>query len=195
MAQSTEVACQMAAHQRRAVASRGRCRPAKQQRMGAEALQAAVRQLDDLGHELERVSAHRHWPAEQWMIATTPFRLQLPRARKRLAQLTTVSAIAQERDIGWALELTSARRLAESQLDDIRMCLHVLHQLGTEPADRVREAEAFVSHRSRFLKSIGRLRCLIMKHFPEAHPGGDAQLNNRRLATVREPCSETNRGQ
>jgi hypothetical protein len=159
--------------------------------MSAEALRATVRQLDDLGHHLERLSADRNRSAHQWMIASTPFRMQVPRARKRLAELAGVSVIAQERDSGWTLELTNARLLVERQLDDLAMCLHVLHRLDGDAAHRFRETEAFAFQRTRFLKSIGRLRYLIVQRFPKAQQGGNGHLNNHRLRTVREQCNGT----
>jgi hypothetical protein len=179
----------MDGHQGRPGTPPGGGGPAGRQRTSAEALRATVRQLDDLSHHLERICGDRNWSAQQWMIASTPFRMQIPQARRRLGELAGIDVIAQERDIGRALELTRARLLVERQLNDLALRLRVLHQLDCDPVRRYRDAETFSFYRSRILKSIKRLCYLIGQRLLEVQQGGNGHMNKCRLRVAQGQCN------
>jgi hypothetical protein len=131
-----------------------------------ETLQALVKQLDQLGCRLQEFSPQSTWLAQQWMIASTPFRMRLTSGRKGLGGLAIVCAIGERPHDRWALELSDARCEAERWLRDIAVCLHVLQQADTSPAERERQTEVFVSARSELLEVLTEIRHMVAQRLP-----------------------------
>ena len=82
-----------------------------------------VGQLDELSHHLQQLSPHMHWSARRWMIASTPFRMRLTGARRRLSELRVMSAAGGQHPGRGALELSDACLDAERRLHEIDTCL------------------------------------------------------------------------
>jgi hypothetical protein len=100
------------------------------------------------------------------MIASTPFRMRLTGARKRLDYLATMNPLGEQDAIRWTLELHDACTEAEQHLHYIDASLHTLQRTDPTPADRAREMEIFASSRSEFLKALREIRHLIAQQFP-----------------------------
>src|SRR5262249_48324273 len=133
-----------------------------------EVLEAAIEQLDELDCLLQQLSPHVNWSAQRWMIASTPFRMRLTSARKRLSDLAGMSLDSGQTAMCWALELGDLRLDAERWLQDIEVCLYRLQCIDTLARERARETEAFASSRSELLKVIAKIRYLIAQRFPTA---------------------------
>jgi hypothetical protein len=129
-------------------------RAGQEQPARLEALRVALGQLDELGDRLQRISPQSNWTAQRWMIASTPFRMRLVGAHRRLDDLAQVDALGEHDPIRWTLELGQARYKAEKQLHDITSCLNVLHRVDASPAERVRETEIFAAITSELLKAL-----------------------------------------
>jgi hypothetical protein len=131
-----------------------------------EVLRATVGQLDELGCRLQQVSPNSSWPAQRWMIASTPFRMRLIGVRQGLGELARMDHIAGRDAVRWALKLNDARLQAERRLHDLDVCLHTLQRVDVSPRERVRETEVFASSRSELLKTLQEIRHLIARRFP-----------------------------
>jgi hypothetical protein len=134
-------------------------------------LRTVIGQLEEVGCRLRQCSPQPTWPARQWMIASTPFRMRLTGGRKRLEDLAVVCAIAEQDHARWALELNDARREAERRLREIAACLHILQRADTSPAERERQTEKFFAARSDFLAVIAEIQRSVVRQLP---PGPDA---------------------
>jgi hypothetical protein len=139
----------------------GRGRTGKKQPAYVTAMRAAVRQLDELGCCLQELSPHLSWSAQRCMIASTPLRMRLTGARKRLDDLASSRFFGDQEGASWALELNDARLEADRRLQDIDECLHSLNCVGTSLAERVRRIEMFASYRSELLTVLSEIRHLI----------------------------------
>ena len=127
---------------------------------------AVIGQLDQVCWHLEEISPRSTRSARQWMIASTPFRMQLTRMHRRLDDLT-VSGVDDEHDtIRWTFEFNDARLEAERSLRDMELSLQSLQRPEIPPAERIRETELLTTCRSELLKSLQRLQCIIAKRFP-----------------------------
>jgi hypothetical protein len=129
-------------------------------------------QLDQLGTCLRQFSPQATWPAQRWMIASTPFRMRLTSGRNGLGDLASACAIGEQAPDRRALELNEARREAERWLDDIASSLYVLQLVDTSPSERQRQTEAFVSARSALLSVLTEVRQLVARWLP-AEPDPD----------------------
>lgn len=131
-----------------------------------DVLRGTVGLLDDLRCRLQQFSPHPSWSAQRWMIASTPFRMRLTSARRRLGDLAGVSPADEQATLRWALEFGDARLEAEQRLHDIDACLRTLQRLDTGPPDRARATEVFVSSRPELLKALDKIEYLIAQRFP-----------------------------
>lgn len=136
-----------------------------------DALCRTVRLLEDLRCRLQQVSPHPSWSAQRWMIASTPFRMRLTSARRRLGDLTAVSTAHEPTALRWTLEFDDARLEAEQRLHDIDTCLRTLHRPDTATPARARATEEFISSKSELLKALGKIEYLIAQRFPAAIRG------------------------
>ena len=102
------------------------------------------------------------------MIASTPFRMRLVGARKRLAELTTSWPVSDQVDSYWLLELKDVSFEAERRIQDIDMCLQTLQYADTPLPARARETEIFASGRSDLVQVAARVRGLFHQRFPES---------------------------
>ena len=149
----------------------GRGRAAGRQIPHHGMLQMVSEQLDELGRRLRQCSPQSAWPARQWMVASTPFRMRVTSARKRLEDLAVVCAVAEQDHFRWALELDDVRRDAERRLREIAACLHILQCADTSPAERERQTEKFLSARSDFLAVLTEIQRSVARQLlpgPEA---------------------------
>lgn len=134
------------------------------------AVRAAVWQFDELSRRLRQLSPQPVWSARQWMIASTPFRMRLTAASRRLGELTTSRPIYEQTDIQWFLELKDAFLAAERWIHDIDTCLRTLQDMATSSSDRARETEVFTSIMRGLLEAVGRIRNLLVQRFPGVGP-------------------------
>lgn len=126
-----------------------------------ETLRAVAGRLDRLGRRLQQFSPRSTWPPQRWMIASTPFRMVLISGRNGLSELAAVCAADGQAPDRRALELDDARRDAERRLRDIVACLDMLQRADIPAAERMREAEEFVSARAGVLAVLAEIRHLI----------------------------------
>jgi len=131
-----------------------------------EILRAVVGQLDQLGGRAYQFSPQATWPAQQWMIASTPFRMRLTCGRRVLGDLARVCATGEHAYHRRTLELNDARREAERRLQDIAACLHALQRPDTLPAERERQTKAFLSARSGLLEVVTEIRHMVFQWLP-----------------------------
>jgi hypothetical protein len=104
------------------------------------------------------------------MIASTPLRMRLTAARKRLDDLLTSRLLGEQDGARWALELNDACLEAERRLHDIDVCFHALQRVESSLADRDRGIEIFASSRSELLTVLSEIRHLITQR-ATAEPG------------------------
>jgi hypothetical protein len=128
--------------------------------------QATVSQLDAVCWHLRNLSPCSNWSAQQWMIASTPFRMQLTATRRRLDDLATVSIDDEQNAIRWSFELNDARLEVERGLYDIGLSLQSLQNSKALPVERMRETELFIIYRSKLLKTLKNVQCVIAQRFP-----------------------------
>jgi len=138
-----------------------------QQPSRPEVLRAAAGHLDELSRRLNQLSPHGTWSARRWMIASTPFRMRLVGARKRLGELTSSQSASGQADVYWFLELKDASLEAERRIRDLDACLRTLQHSHTHPSARARETEIFTSRRSELVEAAMRIRNLLFQRFPE----------------------------
>lgn len=132
----------------------------------AEILRTVVGHLDQLATRLRQFSPQSTWPAQRWMIDSTPFRMRLTSGRNRLGDLASACATGEQAHDRWALALNEARREAERWLDDIAKTLHVLQRADTPPIERQRQTEVFVSARSDLLEVLMEIRHMVARRLP-----------------------------
>jgi hypothetical protein len=161
-----EVTLAMADHRGNVIMLRSPRRLGSGQSEFHDVLCGTVGLLDDLRCCLRQLSPHPGWSAQRWMIASTPFRMRLTSARRRLADLAVVSRTQEQAALQWALEFTDARLEAERRLHDIDACLRTLQCPDTAPRDGARAMEIFVSNRSELLKTLHKIEYLIAQRFP-----------------------------
>ena len=140
-----------------------------------EVVRAAVWRIDELIRRLRLLSPRPAWSAGQWMIASTPFRMRLPGARRCLGELTTAGPAYDQADIDWFLELKGACLEAKRYVHDIDVCLDILRDKATSTLDRKREAETFTSTAVELLEAVCRVRELLTRRFPAQSPGRDVR--------------------
>jgi hypothetical protein len=148
----------------------GRGGASKRQSARVEALRGTVRQLDELACSLQQFSPRMSWSAQRCMIASTPLRMRLTSARKRLDDLLTSRLLGEQDGARWALELNDACLEAERRLHDIDVCFHTLQRVESSLADRDRGIEIFASNRSELLTVLSEIRHLITQR-ATAEPG------------------------
>jgi hypothetical protein len=135
-----------------------------------DALRAAAGQLEELGRCLQEISPHANWSAQRWMIASTPFRMRLIGARRKLSDLAKLGSADEQSDIRWMFEVNDARLGAERRLHDIDACLQTLQDVNASITDRIRETETFAASRFELLKVLDKIRhllvqrCLTVRH-------------------------------
>jgi hypothetical protein len=161
-----EVTTFVADHSGNVITLSGRGGTADRQQPHQEILRTVVRQLEELGYRVEQFSPQSMWSAQQWMIASTPFRMRLTVGRKRLSDLAMVCATGEQAYDRWALELNDARREAERWLQDIAACLHALQRADTSSAERQRQTEVFISARSDLMEVLTEIRYMITRRLP-----------------------------
>ena len=142
----------------------------KSQSARVEALRASVRQLDGLVCSLRQFSPRLNWSAQRCMIASTPFRMRLTGARRRLNALVANRVLGDHDGARWALEVNDACVEAERKLHDIEVCLQVLQHAESSLAERDRGIETFASNRSELLPLLSEIRHLITQQ-TIAEPG------------------------
>jgi hypothetical protein len=148
-----------------ALADRGWTR--REQLGRPEGLCAAVGHLDEVSRRLQQLSPHATWSARRWMIASTPFRMRLVGARKRLGELTASRPVCEQADMYWFLELKDASLMAERRIHDLDACLRTLQHPDTPPSARARQTEIFTSRGSELVEAAVRIRNLLLQRFPE----------------------------
>lgn len=156
-----------------------------EQPVPAEVLRATIERLADQGDCLRQVSPDVSWSAQQWMIASTPFRMRLTSARRRLSELSKLGSSGEQTNIRWAFEFNDARLRAERLLHDIEMCLQTLQRINISAADRARENEMFASTRSDLLKALGKTLDLLRQRF-SVFPDVNSWQSHDRLRTLNE---------
>jgi hypothetical protein len=131
------------------------------QPLWSELLSVTIEQLDELGYRLQQLSPQSSWPPQRWMTDSTPFRMRVTRARKRLGEVAGISPDAEQSSIRWAVEFNDVRLEAERQLRDIDACLCRLQRPDASASERARETEVFTSSRSEFLRALQEIRELL----------------------------------
>lgn len=130
-----------------------------------ESLRDAVEEFSELERCLLQLAPQRSWSAQRWMIASTPFRMLLIGASKRLKDLRDTNPADGQTTMSWAFELNDACLETERCLNDIDVCLDMLQRPDASFAERAREIEMFASSRSMLLKALGRIRYLTTRDF------------------------------
>jgi hypothetical protein len=157
----------MTEHSDNVVVHPAAARASREQAARHDALRVTVGQLDELSDRLQRISPHSGWPAKRWMIASTPFRKRLARARSGLDDLGRIGFLGEPDAVRWTIELSHERYNAEKQMHAIMACLHVLQRADASPAERARETEIFAFSRSDLLTALREIRQLIAGRFPD----------------------------
>lgn len=147
----------------------GRGEADRRQPARVESLRDIVGQLDELACCLRQFSPHMSWSAQRCMIASTPLRMRLTGARKKLDDLASSRLLGEQDGARWALELSDACLEAERRLHALDVCLHTLHRVEISLADRDRGTEIFASNRSGLLTVLDEIRHLITQ-WPTAEP-------------------------
>jgi len=145
-----------------------------------QALQVTAGQLDQLASRLRQCSPEPGWSAHHWMIASTPFRMRLVGARKRMAELVRMSPVDGKAAIRWVIDLNEARLTAEQKLRDIDSCLRILHDADTSVNERAQNAEIFLFNRSGLLKALDEIQRLVSSQLQEQTGGSRKRSTNRR---------------
>ena len=140
-----------------------------------DVLQAVIGQLDELSRCLQQLSPHPTWSAQRWMIESTPFRMRLIGARKRLAELATSWPVSDQVDSYWLLELKHVSLEAERRINGIDMCLQTLEHADTPLPARTRETEIFASGRSELVQVTERVRGLFDQRFSDGPTSADSR--------------------
>ena len=130
----------------------------------------AIGQLDELGWRLRELSPGSNWSAEQWMIASTSFRVQLIGTRKKLDDLAETGTFDKDA-FGWIFEFNDARSEAERRLHDIRLSLQCLHLPGISPEERMRETEIFTITKPELLRALKNVEYVITKRLLSERQG------------------------
>ena len=123
-----------------------------------EGLQDAIEELDELERCLRQLRPQSRWSAQQWMIASTHFRMLLVGASKRLNDLQRTNPAGEDGSLNRELELNDACIEADIFLRQIDVCLDALHSADSNPAERVRETEMFNSASSALMKALRKIR-------------------------------------
>lgn len=127
------------------------------------ALVAAVTQLDGLSSALEQVSPQPYSRAQQWMIATTPFRMLLSGWRRRTAELAGLNTGDEPDALCQEFEFNDAHLAVERGLREIDACLQILQCADVSTAERTRQATVFTRARSELLAALQAIRKLIAR--------------------------------
>jgi hypothetical protein len=157
----------MTEHRDNVVVLRDRGRTAGRQSGRPDVVRAVVGHLDELSLRLRQLSPHSTWSAQQWMIDSTPYRMRLTGARRKLGELATSRPISQQTDSHWVLELKYASLEAERRIREIDLCLRTLQHADTSLPTRAAETENFTSTRSELMEAVSRIRDLLSQRFPE----------------------------
>jgi hypothetical protein len=157
----------MTDHRDKLVVLRDRTWATGRQSGRSEELRGVLAHLDELNHRLQQFSPHPTWSAQRWMIASTPFRMRLTGARRRLGGLTASHSVSSQTDLHWIGELKDASALAERRIQDIDACLRTLQHAATSLPARAQETEVFITSRSELMEAVGRIRDLLCQRFPE----------------------------
>src|ERR1700733_2147893 len=96
----------------------------------AEILRTVVEQLDQLGARLQQFSPQSTWPAQRWMIASTPFRMRLDDIVKTLHVLLRADTPPIERQRQTEVFVSARSDLLEVLMDIRHM---VAQRLPAEP--------------------------------------------------------------
>lgn len=133
--------------------------PASLHRLGV-----AVRVLDDLRHSVEKLAGAHRWSAMEWRVACSPLLLQLPRARRSLADLGEIRA-GQWPDTDWAVRLRASRSEVERRLMDVKVSISALASQEMISADSV---VTFSSDAALLAEAADEFCGLIAGHYPAA---------------------------
>jgi hypothetical protein len=124
-------------------------------------VQAAVARLDELAFALRQLSPHVSWSARQCMIASTPLRMLLTIARRKVNDLIS-SSLSDDQDADrWVLEFNDACLETDRRLHEIEVCLHTLQCTELSLAERGQGIEIFASSKSELLTVLGEMSRLI----------------------------------
>lgn len=99
-------------------------------------LGAAAKELDDLGHHLDRIVRDPRWSALEWRAACSPLLVQLSGIRQSLTDLGQVR-VGQWPDTGWAVRFRASLSEVERRLADVRISMSALADEETSSADAV----------------------------------------------------------
>jgi hypothetical protein len=127
-------------------------------------LGVAVRVLDDLRYSVEKLAGAPRWSAMEWRVACSPLLLQLPRARRSLADLREIRA-GQWPDTDWAVRLCTARSEVERRLIDVKVSMSALASQEMISADSV---VTFSSDAALLAEAAGEFCGLIVGQYPAA---------------------------
>ncbi len=154
-----------------------------------QALQVTMAQLDQLAFRLRQCSPEPGWSAQHWMIASTPFRMRLVGARKRLRELVRMSPADSNAALHWAIDLNDARLTAEQKLRDIDACLRTLQYTDISLEERTQKAEVFLFKRSELLKVLGEIQRLVSCQLPGLMDDSRRRFTNRKLRVHQLPSN------
>ena len=118
-------------------------------------------QLDQLARCLRQCSPEPDWSAQHWMIASTPFRMRLVGARKRLKEFVQMNPMDGNAAIHWAVSLNDVRSTAEQKLCDIEACLRTLQCTDSSPEERMQKTEMFLGRRFELLNALDEIQQLL----------------------------------
>jgi hypothetical protein len=144
----------------------GRGEAGQHQQEHTEALRDIVARLDDLHWCLQECSPRSGWSAKRWMIASTPFRMQLTGARRSLEDLPRLGLFGEQDAIRLAYQLNDLCRAAAQRMQDIEACLGTLQNAEAPPAGRAQGVGLFVVSRDRLLAALSEIRHLVVQRYP-----------------------------
>jgi hypothetical protein len=159
----------------------------REQAVRVQALQVAMGQLDQLARCLRQCSPESGWSAQHWMIGSTPFRMRLVGARKRLEELVRMSPVDGNAAIHWAVNLNDLRLTAEQKLRDVEACLRTLRYINTSLEERAQKTEIFLVRKSELLNALEELQRLLSCQLPEMIDDSRMRGTNRKLRIYQLP--------
>jgi hypothetical protein len=143
------------------------------QREHGEALRAVVGQLDELCDR---------WPAKQWVIASTAWRMRVPGANRGLGDLTGLISSSEQGSVRLGFQLNDACRAARQQLHDVETSLESLRDPDASLAERARRADLFASSQSGLLAALAEIHGLMPTRDSGVYAAATDQGADRKLA-------------
>jgi hypothetical protein len=130
-----------------------------------KALRRVVDTLDVLSDGFEAIKPNLHWSRARWNAASTPFRMRLVAAEQQVEELRKIDPAAWP-EIGWAIDLSSARTEFEQQLQVVVRLLDLFLHGSMSTNEQEWQVQRFTAGSKEFLAALRRLRLVIVARHP-----------------------------